>query len=87
MYPYTIVKTIFMRLSGLPGIARNDLFIDPVQLGCCGAEQKQPQSAFDFAHGRLSTSLRFAKATADPSTTFGAKNAPNFAQDDSLVSG
>jgi hypothetical protein len=37
------------------------IHIDPALLGCSGAEQKQPQIPFDFAQGRLSTSLRFAQ--------------------------
>jgi hypothetical protein len=38
-----------------------EVVIDPALLGCYRAEQKQPQIPFDFAQGKLSTSLRFAQ--------------------------
>jgi hypothetical protein len=48
------------------------IVIDPALLGCDGERQTTEAKAE-------------AKATAGPSTPFGAKNAPNYAQDDRFV--
>jgi hypothetical protein len=55
------------------GDARSDdATIDPALLDCCGAEQKQPRIPFDFAQGRLSTSLRFAEENSMDEQEFSA---------------
>ena len=49
-----------------------EIVIGPARLGCDGERQTTEAKAE-------------AKATAGPSTPFGAKNAPNYAQDDRFV--